>query len=1047
VDLTQIVITGKDTTGPAFASVRGGLLEMKTAVATVKAELVALTAAAGGFYVLYELASGFTSWASNTNKAAAALDDLADATGSSVAELSKLANIARVSGTDFNTIDAAIKKLAVGMAGVDDETGRAGKALSALGIQSRDPAQAMTEIAQKFAELEDGSGKAALAVAIFGKSGASLLPVLKDIAQNSTIVGTTTREMAADAEKLEKSLRALSVQAGGLKQALLADLVPTLNEWIDNTIKAHEAGLGWFRSFIVGTQYASELQPRIEQLSKQIYEAKANLKTDAGFDGIMGWLKTTPEELSNMNREMAILLGMVAKANQAQNADKTDRYLMGLQGAPVGYLKQAPVVPGATPAAKAAVDYYLKGLGDIADALKTEDETRKKALEGYRQQLELIDKLYEANAKSIEQIDSTTEGYQKQIDALTMRREAILRREQARLQAIVNAREYEGYLNAETEALQRQIDVIDKLIGAESASESAKAAQKAAEDWQRAADSIGNSLTDALLRGFESGKDWARNFIDTLKNMFGTLVLRPIIQGVLAPVAGGIAGMVGSGSAAASGLGGAGNLLGGGSSLLGYGGIGGLFSGAGGIFGAGAIGNSFALGGMGQALGLSAAGLDAAGGVALTTLGTTLGAAIPVIGAALAIASMAGVFDSKGGPKSGGFATSGVLGGLTGTDNSGRWFTPSGDDASMQSAVKTTLASYNQLLSSLGGSGSAGFALGFDTDPNGDAPNRLHAGAFVGGQQVYNAALGDLGRDDATLQAALATESKRALLAALQASDLPEQIAAVFNALGAESASSEAIDNLLAYGAAMKQAIDAIGGSVVADAQAAWDQAQRSSVQILGDMGQEVIRLAGQVDGTAGSMQALATATGDYRAAVVQTLIAIKQIGAEVEAMFGATRNSLEEYGLSPEQLYDRFRKDADAAAALLANTTDPAAVQQLSARINDDINRAFAALGDEGKGQQRDPLLTYLNGIDALATARLAAIGAGISSATVDPFAAVSNALNGAAGNFGTAAASFSGSAASIDTSVGRLDAIVTRFERAVQTPLQAVVVVNEVG
>ena len=145
--------------------------------------------------------------------------------------------------------------------------------------------------------------------------------------------------------------------------------------------------------------------------------------------------------------------------------------------------------------------------------------------------------------------------------------------------------------------------------------------KRSQEDWLRLTEGIGNSLTDALLRGFESGADFAQNFVDTLRNMFRTLVLRPVIQAIVAPVAGGMASLI-PGQAQAGGLnigslfgGGGGfdlsSLLGaGGSSMLGYGGMSGLFSGAGGIFGAGAIGNSFALSGcVGRRLGCLPQGL------------------------------------------------------------------------------------------------------------------------------------------------------------------------------------------------------------------------------------------------------------------------------------------------------------------------------------------------------------------------------------------------------------------------------------------------------
>jgi hypothetical protein len=71
------------------------------------------------------------------------------------------------------------------------------------------------------------------------------------------------------------------------------------------------------------------------------------------------------------------------------------------------------------------------------------------------------------------------------------------------------------------------------------------AAQKAQDEWQKATDQINQSLTDALMRGFESGKDFAKNMRDTIVNMFKTMVLRPIISAVLSPIAGGIQGLLG----------------------------------------------------------------------------------------------------------------------------------------------------------------------------------------------------------------------------------------------------------------------------------------------------------------------------------------------------------------------------------------------------------------------------------------------------------------------------------------------------------------------
>ena len=938
-----------------------------------------------------------------TVNTAAALDDLSESTGSSVENLSALQNSMAVSGVDAGTFASLINKLAVGLSGVDDEGGKAGKALAALGVQSKDPAAALKELAQKLDQYADGANKAALLTAIFGRGAAQYAGALKDLARDTEVAATVTTDFAAEAEQLEKHLARSRVELQSLVTSIASELVPVLNEAISSFNLARAAGMGFFEALKhTGNYDLIVTQKQIAEIGDEIAKNQKMLD-DYVARGMKAPQQTIQKKIDELKREYGFLQS-VLNTLITKMPDRT----------PQADRPNAPGLPDT--GSKAAIDHYLKGMNDIAEALKREEAERKKVLDGYREQLDLIDKLYEAQAKSIDGIAKETEGYQKRINALTLTKDELYALDIAKLQAIVDARTYEGYINAETEALQKQLDTLKQLRGVEAAHDASEAAQKAAEEWARAADSIGNSLTDALLRGFESGKDWAKNFVDTLKNLFGTLVLRPVIQAIVAPAAAGFTGMFGTGSASASGLGGAGSLLGGGNMLAGLGDM--IFGGAG----------EFASGGMALASGL--------------------GAAVPIIGGALAIGMLVkNMLDSKkGGPKSGGFASSGLIGALTGADN-GRWFTPNSADADVQAITSATGAAFKQALAALGGSGVGGFALGFDTDPQGTAPNRLHAGSYVNGRQVYDAALGDLGRDQEALQAALELETKRALLAALQASELPEQIAAVFDSVAAGGMSSDAIDNLLAYGAAMKAAIDAVGGSVVLDAQEAWDRAQRSSVQVLGDMGKEVIRLAGNVDDTAGSMQALATATGDYRAAVVQTLVAIKQIGEQVETMFAATRNSLETFGLSPEALYNRYRQDADTAMGMLSGETDPENVRTLAERINADINAAFGALSDEGKAAQKDPLLDYLNRVDAVVQGKLATITASVSSSTTDPFATVNAALTGASGNFSTAASSFGGSTSSFGSHVDRLEAVVTRFERAVQTPIVAVQPYSPVG
>jgi phage-related minor tail protein len=145
-----------------------------------------------------------------------------------------------------------------------------------------------------------------------------------------------------------------------------------------------------------------------------------------------------------------------------------------------------------------------------------------------------------------------------------------------------------------------------------------------AREGQRAAQKIEDSLTDALMRGFESGKGFLRNLADTAVNMFKTMVLRPVIQGIV-QTGMGYVGMGPGGSAGA----------GGGSAMQ---------SAAFGNFGPGY--NSFATSSAGQYLGLSTPGtVDVMGdGVwasspQLTTFGQNAGQYVQAAGQVLGYAN------------------------------------------------------------------------------------------------------------------------------------------------------------------------------------------------------------------------------------------------------------------------------------------------------------------------------------------------------------------------------------------------------------------------
>lgn len=81
------------------------------------------------------------------------------------------------------------------------------------------------------------------------------------------------------------------------------------------------------------------------------------------------------------------------------------------------------------------------------------------------------------------------------------------------------------------------------------------------DDWRKTTDQINQSLTDALMRGFESGASFGKSLRDALKSLFNTLVLRPIISATMTPISGTLGSLVQNGGVGIQAASGASGLL------------------------------------------------------------------------------------------------------------------------------------------------------------------------------------------------------------------------------------------------------------------------------------------------------------------------------------------------------------------------------------------------------------------------------------------------------------------------------------------------------
>jgi hypothetical protein len=185
---------------------------------------------------------------------AAKLHDVSQQSGIAVGALSALAAVGKTSETSLESIAAASNRLAKNLSVATEESAGTTQAIKALGIdldsfKSMAPEERMKVLATSLDGVRDGADKTAMAMALFGKQGAELLPFLSDLAQTGELQARVTEEQAAQADNFTDNLVKLKSSGEGWKKELAMGMLPALNEASTATLKVMN-GTGGLRDEI-----------------------------------------------------------------------------------------------------------------------------------------------------------------------------------------------------------------------------------------------------------------------------------------------------------------------------------------------------------------------------------------------------------------------------------------------------------------------------------------------------------------------------------------------------------------------------------------------------------------------------------------------------------------------------------------------------------------------------------------------------------------------------------------------------------------------------
>ena len=388
------------------------------------------------------------------------------------------------------------------------------------------------------------------------------------------------------------------------------------------------------------------VNPMAEILSLQLDAAKNKLED---YRGKLDELRPSIQKLRND------LAGL--GSDYSRQADDNDKLIAAAQKSQHEFKVTAKTIEimrgsfaGGEDAARALAERLVTQQEAIDAATKSTDKHSKavkKMTDTYAEQVKRGDQYIARLAAENVELELKVNGQSDLIPLLKAENDLrdilgreLLPEEERRLKDILATRDKLNKKLAESEALT-------------------KASQEAAKEqeriWTHAAENIQDALADAIFSGknlFQSLKDVALNIA---KQIAAAMIFRPII----APILGGV-----SGVGAIGGMGGgAGGMMSLGSNLSS------IWSA---LNGPSTLGNTFAMSGIGQWLGLSAAPASGVGPIGLTGIGSTVAGIGNLLGAGGIGAGIGSIWGGLGLGNSMGSSIGGAIGGAIGSRRSVR---------------------------------------------------------------------------------------------------------------------------------------------------------------------------------------------------------------------------------------------------------------------------------------------------------------------------------------------------------------------------------------
>jgi hypothetical protein len=408
-----------------------------------------------------------------------AMNDLSDASGASVENISALDDLARRTGTSFDAAGDLLVKFNGALKDADPKKG-AGAVLKALNLdiaelKKLDPAEALRQTAVALSGFASDGDRARAVQELFGRSVKEAGPFLKELATQGQLNATITKQQADRYEELQKQILGTQTDIANLGRTLIGDLLPSVSRVIDELAAGRDAfggfgaaaaAIGTSRTFTSDIAAIDEYRKRLAELTA----TRDKFAAGGGFGAVKAQrVEGLDSQIAETQRYIAYYEKLLKLTGGAAGGGRG--FVNPSSPLPSLSIPTTPDKPRAGRTARAEVDEVTKAVVALERelALFGQDDGFDKLfkLEGLGATTAQLD-AYRANLATLAGLKAD-EGVQRLVEGLTRQRDELgLTNAELQINQLLLAGaspatiEYAKSVQAATSAQQKQNDLIEQ---------------------------------------------------------------------------------------------------------------------------------------------------------------------------------------------------------------------------------------------------------------------------------------------------------------------------------------------------------------------------------------------------------------------------------------------------------------------------------------------------------------------------------------------------------------------------------------------------------